>query len=529
MSELTPLQLDVIAESGNISMGSAATALSNLLGQSVSITTPRLGYTTAGEVRARYSMPCVLVRVSYIKGLTGNHILVLTHNDAGTIANMMMGDSSLPVPEILDEMYLSAVSEAMNQMMGSSATALADMFGRPVDISPPELEYVDLGSGQDISGLEDEARMIEVAFDFKIGEHINSTMLQLLPPEFAEQMVAELSVGLDLPEETSKIHPQASLEKFEYGNDIKLEHMEEDAISEIGNISMGAAATALSTLLDKRVDITTPRVSITTSKEVKSNFNLPCVVVKVKYSKGLEGENVLIIKESDAAIIGNLMMGDPNIPVPEKLDEIYLSAVSEAMNQMVGASATALSELINRLVDICPPETEYLNFAEKDVEIDEHGEDDPLVQVSFRMEIDDLIDSNLIQLMPLSFAREMIKDLLNVLHEPDFVPAVEEKKEVTVEYEPPARMEEALADALNDMQIDLIRDIPVQVSGLLGTRKIPLRRLLELSAGSIVDLNCAADEPLDVLANGKLVARGEIVLVNDRFGVKISEIIRPCS
>ena len=397
MRELTPLQLDAIAESGNISMGSAATALSNLLGQKVGITTPRLTYTTVGEVRAKYPLPCVLVRVRYTKGLTGSNIFVLTDRDAGVIANMMMGDPDLPVPETLDEMYLSAVSEAMNQMMGSSATALADMFGRHIDITPPELEYIDLGNdGADITGLDDETSIIEVAFDLTVGDYISSTMLQLLPPDFAEQMVAELLGGLDVevvePVVEFAQEPVVTSKSLEHADKLILEPVEEDAISEIGNISMGAAATALSILLDNRVHITTPRVSITTSQEIKDQFPVPCVIVKVRYQSGLEGDNVLIIREHDAAIIGNLMMGDPDLPVPEKLDEIYLSAVSEAMNQMIGSSATSLSDLFNRPVDISPPVTDYLDLRQNDVQIEEYIEENPLVQVSFRMEVADLID-----------------------------------------------------------------------------------------------------------------------------------------
>lgn len=554
MSELTSMQLDAIAESGNISMGSAATALSNLLGQKVGITTPRLTYTTVGKVRAKYPLPCILVSVCYTKGLSGSNIFVLTDRDAGVIANMMMGDPDLPVPEKLDEMYLSAVSEAMNQMMGSSATALADMFGRPIDIAPPKLEYIDLGNDRaEINGMDDETSMIEVAFDLTVGDYISSTMLQLLPPDFAEQMVAELFSSLGMPEETEPVD-EAVLEPVDMSgqpepvNELMLETLEEDAVSEIGNISMGAAATALSMLLDKRVNITTPRVSITTSQEVRDQFPVPCVVVKVRYKSGLEGNNVLIIREHDAAIIGNLMMGDPDLPVPDTLDEIYLSAVSEAMNQMIGSSATSLSDLFSRAVDITPPETEYHNLSGENIKIDEYIEDDQLVQISFRMEVADLIDSELIQLIPLHFARTMIKELLETLHEnpalpapPDIEVRVDEStaKPITVptpaptvaslptEPEQATLMEEIASEVLQGVQIDLIRDIPVQITGLLGSRMLPLKQLMEMAAGSVVALNCAADTPLDVLANGKLVARGEIVLVNDRFGVKITEIMQP--
>ncbi|HHX73864.1 MAG TPA: flagellar motor switch phosphatase FliY, partial [Firmicutes bacterium] len=194
MARLTPLQLDALGESGNIAMGAAATALSQLLGQQVQITTPHLTYRTMKEIRDAHPVPCVLIRVHYKRGLQGSNIFILSEQDAGIIANLMMGNPEQPAPETLDELYLSAVSEAMNQMMGSSATAMSEMFGRIIDITPPELEYITNLQEADSEQVEiaDEQEVIQIAFKLTVGNHINSTMLQIVPEEFAVTLVEEM-------------------------------------------------------------------------------------------------------------------------------------------------------------------------------------------------------------------------------------------------------------------------------------------------------------------------------------------------
>lgn len=551
MKKLTPMQLDALAESANISMGSAATALSHLLGHSVEITTPSLSYTTVASIRGMYPLPCVLTRVRYSEGLQGSNLFILSDRDAGMIANMMMGDPDKPLPEELDELYLSAVSEAMNQMMGSSATAMSEVFQRKIDITPPDLEYLDLGNPQKvISEFEDESEVLMVSFKLRVGDYIASSMLQVLSAEFAGLMVSELlgQLGIDDQSEPEQDQPSGgdTAPQLHYTDaEGVLSAQEADTIAEIGNISMGSAATALSLLLDNRVDITSPRVSVTTMRQVREHFPEPCVVVNVQYTEGLSGENVLIVRDRDAAVIASLMMGEDG-GNPPPLDEIRISAVSEAMNQMMGSACTALAEIFSRAVDISPPLTEYRNMASLETEAEENL-DVQLVQVAFRMEVTDLIDSELIQLIPLSFAREMVEFLLGSLQPPPVeqgsaataMPVQEPVPPQPVLPEPDARpapsntpapwADLAVEDEYDDnaVHLDLIRDVPVRITGLLGRRTVTIKQLMSIKSGSVVDLDCAADAPVDILANGKLVARGEVVVCNERFGIKITEILSP--
>jgi flagellar motor switch protein FliN/FliY len=324
-----------------------------------------------------------------------------------------------------------------------------------------------------------------------------------------------------------------------------LEPIEADTIAEIGNISLGAAATALSLLLDRRVTITTPRVSLTTAREFRANFPVPCVVVSVHYLHGLSGDNVLIIAENDAALIAGLMMGDEKLPPEQKLDEISLSAVAEAMNQMMGSTATAMSDLFLRSIDISPPEVAYKDLAGEETSIDGHLENERLVQISFSLHVEELLDSELIQLLPVDFARQMAAELMALLSntyptaeavpdraEPSAgITAAGDGREKDAKSEPQAlslQEKQAATEVQGSvLPLDLIRDISVRVAGIFGRRTLTIKELLHLTSGAVVELDCQVADPVEILANGKLVARGEVVLLGEKFGLKITEIIKP--
>ncbi len=141
-----------------------------------------------------------------------------------------------------------------------------------------------------------------------------------------------------------------------------LTSLEQDALGEIGNITFGSAATALSTLLGKKVDITTPKVSVILRTELKKEFPEPHVAVHVNYVDGFDGINLLVIHARDAQVIADLMMGGTGDISDKELDEIHISAVQEAMNQMMGSSATSMSTIFNRFVNISPPGIDILDF-----------------------------------------------------------------------------------------------------------------------------------------------------------------------
>ncbi len=315
-----------------------------------------------------------------------------------------------------------------------------------------------------------------------------------------------------------------------------LSELEADALGELFNISMGTAATTLSNLIGKRVEITTPRVTNTTVAQLKSDCPLPYVVADVKYVEGLEGNNLLIIKIHDAAVIVDLMMGGDGSDPSEDLDEIALSAVGEAMNQMIGSGATSISAIFGEKVNISPPTTSVLNFASEQLPIS--GDDETsLIKVVFNMYIEELVESEMMQLLPVDFARQISRHLLDDVGsdtaveteapqeavEPQVATPITPSPE-PVPIQPPSIKTEGNGLEGVDSKLSMILDVPLKLLVELGRTRKTIGDLLDLGKGSIVELDKFASEPVDIYINGKSIAKGEIVVIGDNYGVRITEI-----
>ena len=358
-----------------------------------------------------------------------------------------------------------------------------------------------------------------------------------------------------------------------------LDSFAQDALGEVGNISFGSSATALSALLGQKVDITTPSISMINRNKLEEEFPHPYVAVQVEYTIGLTGMNLLVIKQSDAAIIADLMLGGDGLNPKPDLGEIQLSAVQEAMNQMMGSAATSMSTVFNKKVDISPPTIDLMNISQ-DEGRDNIPEDDLLVKVSFRLRIGNLIDSNLMQLLPLKFSQNIVKSLLGeteAIEEPVAAtiapeapiapPPVQHTPPPPVQqpvYQQPAapvqqpmyqeqqpmyqepqqnHMQQRPVQPVNVQQaqfasfdpnvisqsearnLNMLLDIPLQVTVELGRTKRSVKEILELSSGSIIELDKLAGEPVDILVNSRLIAKGEVVVIDENFGVRITDVL----
>lgn len=354
------------------------------------------------------------------------------------------------------------------------------------------------------------------------------------------------SEGGNEPEDTSA----------EGGGGNTLTEDEKDAIGEISNISMGSAATTLFALVNRKVEISTPIVSYSTWNDIEENYERPCVFIRIAYTVGLDGSNILVLKERDVKIITDLMMGGDGLNVEGELGELHLSAISEAMNQMMGAASTSLSSMLNRMIDISPPVADLINPQD---DVDESSIDEflthPFVLIKFRMQIGDLVDSEIMQLYPFEFAREMCKGVSANMEEetqsaaaaqaapppaaaPQQAPPqnsqpmggqpmgqVYNQQPVNVQ---PAQFQSFSGGQFQQVQpenIDLIMDVPLNVTVELGRTNKTISEILDLSPGKIIELDKIAGEPIDVLVNGKYVAKGEVVVIEESFGVRITEII----
>lgn len=354
---------------------------------------------------------------------------------------------------------------------------------------------------------------------------------------------------------------------------------EKDAIGEISNISMGTAATTLFSLVNNRVVITTPVVEYARWKDIANSYDKPCVFIQIYYEDGLDGNNILILKENDVKVITDLMMGGDGTNTDSELSDLHLSAISEAMNQMMGSAATSVSSMLETRVVISPP------TATK-VDMDENisGQDladflkDTFVKVSFRMVIGDLVDSVLMQLYPLEFAKSLYEEFMAVNSMVSEIPAKSQSAKPKQEPEPPKkqeRYEQASTQTVNipygnvggvmpnavpymnqqspymppvqdvniqpaqfapfsqmtqqmvpPENIDLLMDVPLEVTVELGRTSKSIKDILDFAPGTIIELNRLAGEPIDVLVNGKFVAKGEVVVMEEAFGIRVTEITK---
>lgn len=340
--------------------------------------------------------------------------------------------------------------------------------------------------------------------------------------------------------------------------DDSITEVEKDALGEIGNISMGTAATTLSTLINEKVTITTPKVAITTASKLADEYQIPFVATNVTYKEGLKGSNVLILKVNDVKIITDMMMGKTEIDVDRELTELDLSAVSEAMNQMMGSASTSLSEIFSRKIDIEPPKAYEITFAEGRKQLDILKSDDPIVKVSFNMKVGDIIDSDMMQLIPLDFGKETVDKLLGEessttssiidedkelnVEETQFKkdePAYEEesstleedsvveKEDTVVVKKPKFETFKEESKVKHKSSIDLVGDIPVEIVAELGRATKYIGEILEYGPGTIIELDKLVGEPLNIYANGKFIAKGEVVVIDDNFGIRIKDIPNP--
>ncbi|MBO4615858.1 flagellar motor switch protein FliN/FliY [Lachnospiraceae bacterium YSD2013] len=364
--------------------------------------------------------------------------------------------------------------------------------------------------------------------------------------------------------------------------DDTLSDVEKDAVGEVANISMGSSATTLYSLVNRKVNITTPVVSMVNWQGVTGDYEKPCVFIQIHYTAGLDGSNILVLREHDVKVITDLMMGGDGTNTDGELGELHLSAISEAMNQMMGAAATSLSTMLGTMIDISPPDATLLDLTEY-----QNGEDispflgGTFVKVAFTMQIEDLVDSTIMQLYPLDFAKRLVKTFMDSTApaEPEPAPAPAPQAAPTPQQQPqqqpqmqpgmggmdqsmngmpnmgmpnmgmgmPGMMMPGMMPNMQQMNVQpaqfqsfnpeyaamqanenigLIMDVPLNVTVELGRTSKSISEILDFAPGTIIELDKIAGEPIDVLVNGKFVAKGEVVVIEESFAVRITEIIK---
>lgn len=377
---------------------------------------------------------------------------------------------------------------------------------------------------------------------------------------------------------------------------VEFTDVEKDAIGEILNISMGSAATAVSELLGAKVWITTPRVELKTAKEMEYHKLEPAVCVKVHYVLGLTGSNMMVWKQDDVQLILNQLMGQPLELSPDfEFDELNISAVSEVMNQMMGASATALSNFLGFTIDISTPQAIIMDEVSSNYDITEFEPDDQVVAVTFDLTIDGVINSEFASVMSVEFAKTITSKMMGEDSEPEPAPApapapaaatpapaaapapvaaaAEQMPMPGADQQmpygypagpypypypmpqqgaagyppygypqqpmpaaPPINIQTAQFQSFDEPSVqlnsgqrdnlNLLMDVPLQISVEIGSARRKVKDILEFAQGSIIELERQAGAPVDIVVNGNLIAKGDVVVIDDNFAVRITEIIK---
>lgn len=389
-----------------------------------------------------------------------------------------------------------------------------------------------------------------------------------------------------------------------------LSEMQLDAIGEIMNISMGSAATAVSELLNAKVWITTPKVSVVKASQLNYDRLEPAICVKIEYIKGLSGSNLMILKQDDVQLILNQLMGKPPVISPDfEFDELNISAVSEVMNQMMGASSTALSEFLGMGIDISTP-TPYILSEVNIADLQNYEQTDMVAAINFDLTIDGVIKSEFISVLDIDLAATLADRMIGGATSPEPiatepapapapapqpVPQAEPVQQAaTVQQAAPVQQAtpmpqvapvqqatpmpqvapvpqadmyaqqgyygypnpamygqpvqpvmqpqpavnyrnaqlaqfenfEAPLGSEQKENLQLLMDVPLQISVEIGSTKKKIKDILEFSQGTIIELERQAGAPVDVMVNGNLIARGDVVVIDDNFAVRITEIVK---
>ncbi|WP_195556665.1 flagellar motor switch phosphatase FliY [Anaerotruncus colihominis] len=406
--------------------------------------------------------------------------------------------------------------------------------------------------------------------------------------------------------------------------------MEQDAIGEVLNISMGSSATAVSSLLDRQVNISTPSVSVREFHTLDYSAMEPALIVKIEYVEGISGNNVMVFRQRDIQIILNLLMGNDDPPSDDfEFDELSMSAACEVMNQMMGAAATALSEFLNRVVNISTPTASVVTSEDSYRDAIGVQEGDEIVAVSFHIDIQDVMNSDFVSILTCSLAKEIVEQImgnnqesLENIHAPAQPPAAVAAQEQSAtspqsamqppaaaaapqppvtQAAPPQPAMQQPAPAAMDMtaqqqamqqvgmqpaygmppygqmpygypmypmppypqqaygmqepqpatqkpinvqntqfpqftvqqtdsptsnaNMDLLMGVSLDVSVEIGQTKRKIKDIIDFGQGTVIELNKQAGAPVDIVVNGRLLARGDVVVIDDNFGVRITEIV----
>ncbi len=448
VTDLSEMEKDALGEVMNISMGSAATAVSELLSAKVWITTPRVEVVRADDMLQYDKLePAVCVKIEYVRGLSGNNLMVLRQDDVQMILNQLMGQPLEVTPDFeFDELNISAVSEVMNQMMGASATALSDFLGIVVDISTPTpyiMENIDLS---EVQTFEPDEKVVAIYFDLTIDGVIKSEFASILTLELAGY-IARKVLGTADEDETPPV-PEPAADSGGGGGTMTQAEM--DAMFAA---MAGGGAAAPEPAASGGGGGTMSQAEMDAMFAAMQGGGAPAAPAQPQMQQPMP----------DMSQMG----GMPGMPqMQQGMPQMPYGYPQGAMPQMpYGYPQGAMPQMPYGYPQGAMPQMPY-------------GYQQP-------------------QPMNLQNAQ------LNQFDAPDMQLSGEQKT-----------------------NLQLLMGVPLEISVEIGTARRKVKEILEFTQGTIIELERQAGAPVDIIVNGNLIAKGDIVVIDDNFAVRITEIIK---
>ena len=404
--------------------------------------------------------------------MNGEYLFVLTPDQARIIANAILGVAPGDADGELSDIELSSVAEAMNQVMAKVSAGMSDATGVPTEIAPPTASIV--------ASKEKAEALGEASYTARFTVRAGTLSTSIL--------VSSLDVGDRSGSTTAAV-----------------EHS-------VGIVATSAAE-VLTTLLGELVTATTPAVEQT--DDPLGGLAYPRVMVEIPYLAGVEGGMLFVLAPQDSATLAGVMMG-LDAPMGDGLSELELSAVAEAMSQMMGTAATALGAFVGRDVEIAPPVCTVVDDVASARSTFPHAAHSSRCQI-----VSERITAEVLQLLPADVASHLEEAFAS---SGSGAAGMRPVRTVAATASTNAA---AARTTVGSLSFDSLRDVQVRVSAEFGRARVPVSDVMNLPPGAIVELDRTSTETIDILVNGRAFARARLVLVDGEYAAQIVSLEPP--
>ena len=466
------MEFDAIGEIMNISLGSSATAVSTLLGTKVNITTPIVQVMTKEDFDFQDLEPAVGVEISYVKGLSGKSVMLFSRNDVRVIVSMMMG-AEIPEEEfVMDEINASAIREAMNQMMGASATALSEFLGTTVDISTPISYEIDDGNAFKDKYFNGSEESVVIRFTLEIEGKLSSEFINIMSVDLVKRLLEPFKAQFGMEEDDDEYIPTD--DSADSSEEQKEEHAPEaDPVAEAKPEESTAAEATPAPAKSGPIDQATADALLASLLKEQNEENSSSEQTDTAVSGGAQGASAFSGETTAAAPAPEpqpAAQAQPQ-PIPQPAAQVPVQpagvVMGTAMDPMTVQLLTQMQQSQNQMMEL----------------------------------IRDLQGGKKTKAEPSE------PSIIRPLNSKEFQDSDEEKEE-------------------NSSNRELLMKVPLEISVEIGRTRKLVKDILEFTQGSLVVLDKMAGEQADLYVNGECIAKGDIVVVEDNFGIRITEILK---